>query len=463
MFRSLRFRLPALFLLGIVVSGLIAALIALRLFQGDVERRLKDELRRDAVGLTALYQEQASRRNGAAPGFAAAKLENATGARLYYIGLTVCPSVKRPCGLRLLPRTYLPNWQSDRQITFEFTPPGTDQTYMAVANPLRLAAGVNKHVQFGDLIVAKPKTELNERLITLLERLAAASLGGIAIAGLLGWYLSRRITNPVLALSSAADRVARGRYDVEVPEVRGGGEVGHLANRFREMAARLSEAEQQERNFLMTVSHELRTPLTAIRGHVDALREGVADDPELRAESLDVIAAESSRLDRLVGDILDLAKLEANRFTLLQEEVDMGRLCDQAYAAFGEEARRRGILYDKRFDAEPTILSDGDRVLQIISNLLSNAFRWTPDGGRIELDLASENGTVSVGIDDSGPGISAQERERIFRPFWSRDHSGTGLGLAIARELAVALGGRIELESQPGKGSRFELVLPTKS
>ena len=463
MFRSLRFRLPALFLLGIVVSGLIASVIALRLFQSYVQDRLKEELRRDAIGLTELYQEQANKENGAAPRFAAAKLEKATGARLYYIGLSVCPEAKRPCGLRLLPRTYLANWQSDRQITFEFTPPESDRRYVAVANPLRLSAGKSKSVQFGDLVVAKPKTELNERLITLVERLAVAFFGGIVIAGLLGWYLSRRITKPVLALSSAADKVARGWYDVEVPEVRGGDEIGHLADRFREMAARLSEAEQQERNFQMSVSHELRTLLTAIRGHVDALREGVADDPEVRAASLDVIAAAASRLDRLVGDILDLAKLEANRFTLLQEEVDMGRLCDQAYAAFGEEARRRGIAYDKRFEAAPTIVSDGDRVLQIISNLLSNAFRWTPDGGRVELGLAAENGCISVAVDDSGPGISPQERERIFRPFWSRDNSGTGLGLAIARELALALGGRIELESQPGKGSRFELVLPTES
>jgi signal transduction histidine kinase len=461
MFRSLRFRLPALFLLGIVVSGLIAAAIALRLFQGYVQDRLKEELRRDAVGLTELYQEQANKENGAAPKFAAAKLEKATGARLYYIGVSVCPEAKRPCGLRLLPRTYLPDWRSNRQVTFEFTPPGTDQRYVAVANPLRLFAGKNASVQFGDLVVAKPKTELNERLITLVERLAIAFLGGIFVAGLLAWYLSRRISKPVLALSSAADKVSRGRYDVAVPEVRGGDEIGHLAARFRDMAFRLSEAEEQERNFLMTVSHELRTPLTAIRGHVDALREGVADDPELRAASLGVIAAEVSRLDRLVGDILDLAKLEANRFTLLQEEVDMGRLCERAYAAFGEEARRRRIEYDKRFEAAPTIVSDGDRVLQIISNLLSNAFRWTPDGGRVELELASENGSVSVAVGDTGPGILPQERERIFRPFWSRDNSGTGLGLAIARELAVALGGRIELDSQPGKGSRFELVLPT--
>jgi len=138
----------------------------------------------------------------------------------------------------------------------------------------------------------------------------------------------------------------------------------------------------------------------------------------------------------------------------------MERLCEQAYAAFGEEARRRGIDYEKRFEASPTILTDGDRVLQIISNLLSNAFRWTPDGGRVELELAASNGNVSVSIDDSGPGVALEEQERIFRPFWSRDDSGTGLGLAIAHELAVALGGSIELDSRPGQGSRFKLVLP---
>jgi signal transduction histidine kinase len=158
--------------------------------------------------------------------------------------------------------------------------------------------------------------------------------------------------------------------------------------------------------------------------------------------------------------VLDLAKLDAHRFTVLQEEVDMERLSERAYASFGEEARRRAIDYTLDLDARPVILTDGDRVLQIIVNLLSNAFRWTPEGGTIGVTLSSENGAVSVAVADSGPGISAEERERIFRPFWSRDGGGTGLGLAIARELAVALGGRIDLETQPGRGSRFELVLP---
>jgi signal transduction histidine kinase len=106
------------------------------------------------------------------------------------------------------------------------------------------------------------------------------------------------------------------------------------------------------------------------------------------------------------------------------------------------------------------IVSDGDRVLQVISNLLSNAFRWTPDGGRVELSLTTENAKVRVDVSDSGPGIPREDRDRIFHPFISLDSNGTGLGLPIARELALALGGRIELESEPGRGSRFRLVLP---
>jgi len=454
MLNSLRFRLPALFLLGIVVSGLIAAVVALRLFQSYVLDRSKAQLRREAIGLTEVFAAQAISANntGEVPRIAK-QLERATGDRLFYIGVDPVPG--GDIGIRRLPPNTV-DWRSGRTITFEFTPIGDQRRYLAVARPLRLS---KKGPAFGDLIVATPKTELTRRWIPLLERLAIASLGGIVVAGLLGWWLSRRITRPVLALSRATGQIARGSYDVAVPEA-GRGEIGQLANRFREMASRLAEAEQQERNFLMSVSHELRTPLTAIRGHVEALREGVADDPAVRAESLDMIAGESARLERLVGDVLDLAKLEAHRFTLLQEEVDMGRLCEQAYSLFGEEARRRGIDYGKSFRATPTIVTDGDRVLQIISNLLSNAFRWTPDGGRVDLELTTPNGTVSVAVGDNGVGVPSEERERIFRPFWSRDDSGTGLGLAIAHELAVALGGRIDLESEPGHGSRFELLLP---
>jgi two-component system, OmpR family, sensor kinase len=331
---------------------------------------------------------------------------------------------------------------------------------LAAATPLRLAPNTPP---FGWLVVAKPDTELRERWLTLFGRLALGLLGGLIVAGGLAWYLSRRISEPVLALSKAADEIAEGNYDTAVvPEVPGSSEIAHLAERFRQMAAKLSESQALERNFLMSVSHELRTPLTAIRGHVAALQEGVVTDPELAAESLAVVAAEADRLARLVGDVLDLAKLDAHRFTVLSEEVDMSRLVDTAYTAFAEEARRRAIDYQLDESAQPVIVSDGDRVLQIISNLLANAFRWTPDGGTIGVALGSANGTVMVDVADSGPGIAADERERIFRPFFSHDAGGTGLGLPIARELAIALGGTIELDTRVGEGSRFRLVLPAR-
>ena len=459
MFRSLRFRLPALFLVGIVVSGVIATAVALALFQGYARQQLLAKLRREANGLTQLYQKQAIAANNTGAKtlrFAPAQLERATGDKIFYVGANVFPD--QVTGLRELPQSSV-DWRSGNERTFEFRPPGFNRRYLAVLQPMRLAP---KSSPFGALVVATPKTEITSRLAPLGERLGLAFLGGLLVSGLLAWYFSRRITRPVLALSEATDEISRGHYEVAVPQVPGGGEIGHLAQRFREMGKRLSDAEQQERNFLMSVSHELRTPLTAIRGHVDALREGIAADPGARAASLDMIASETARLERLVGDVLDLAKLEAHRFTLLHEEVDMERLCEQAYAAFGEEARRRGIAYEKRVDARPTIVSDGDRVLQIISNLLSNAFRWTPNGGHVELELAASNGRVSVAVDDSGPGVPVEDRKRIFRPFWSRDDSGTGLGLAIAHELAVALGGNIELESEAGAGSRFELILPSE-
>jgi two-component system, OmpR family, sensor kinase len=461
MLNSLRFRLPALFLAGIALAGLVTSLIALRLFQDFTRTESLHELRQEARGLADLYAEWAVRaldEDKAAPTFAASKLEAATGDRLFEVVL-VRSFLDSDSGLTRLTTSQVGvDLSTNRIVSFEFEPPGEDRPYLAAAYPIRL--GGDKGVTFSYLIVAKPKAELRETWITLLTRLAIAFLVGLVIVGALALYLSRRITKPVLALSKAMDQVAQGRRDVDVPPLRGGGEIAHLTERFREMTTRLAEAEELERNFLMSVSHELRTPLTAIRGHVAALREGVVTDPEAAEESLEIIAAEAERLGRLVGDVLDLAKLDAHRFTVLTEEVDMGRLLERAYSTFSEEARNRGIEYTQELDGAPVIVSDGDRVLQIISNLLSNAFRWTPDGGRIDLELSSANGTVTVDIADTGPGIGREERERIFRPFWSLDGRGTGLGLPIARELAMALGGRIELESEVGKGSRFRLVLP---
>ena len=461
MLRSLRFKLPAIFLAGVLLSGLVASLIAVRLFQGHVEQQTIDELRREATGLSKLYSRQA----GSVP-LSRKDIELATGDKLFFAEIAPGLDIFFEGGPRAKQISQLPKLdpglidkatlEEGGLVKLELVPPGEDRTYLAVAHPI----DIQGHV-FGALVVAKPKTEIRARWVPLFQRLALAFLGGLVVASGVGWYFSRRVTRPVLELSHAADRVAEGHY-VHV-QVRGVDEIAHLSDRFNQMSDRLRETDELERNFLMSVSHELRTPLTAIRGHVEALREGVVEDPEQRADSLDVIAAEAERLERLVGDVLDLAKLDTHRFTVLREEVDLKRLIDRAYAAFDQEAKRREITYEQIVRAEPVITSDGDRVLQIISNLLSNAFHWTPDGGRIAVELGAENGSVSIAVQDNGPGIAAHEQERIFRAFWSLDGRGTGLGLAIARELATALGGRIDLESAPGRGSRFEFVLPSSA
>jgi signal transduction histidine kinase len=459
-FRSLRFRLPALFLAAIIIAGLVSTAVAVSVSQHYAQNRLRKqayrELGREARGINEIYTKHVL---GHQPN--SRELELASGDQVFYVqrarGIDLYPGPTK--AFTLLPKTVLDFRRilADETISFEFTQrvKGKATRMLAVARPVKLGGEV-----FGATILARPTTRLNQGILPLVWRLLPAFFAGILVAGALAWYLSRRITKPVLELSDAADEVAAGRYGVAVPEVPGGGEISHLSTRFRDMASQLEQAEALERNFLMTVSHELRTPLTAIRGHVDALLEGVVEDEATRTHSLDVISLEARRLERLVGDILDLAKLDTHRFALRREEVDMERLVDRAYSAFNEQARRRGIDFRRTITASPVLETDGDRVLQVISNLLSNAFRWTPDGGRVGVALTQVDGTIRVSVEDNGPGIAADEQERIFRPFWSRDGEGTGLGLAIAGELAAALGGQIELETAPGEGSRFELVLP---
>jgi two-component system, OmpR family, sensor kinase len=450
--RSLRFRLPALFLLGIVLAGVVATLIAVRFFQSYTRSHAASELRAESLGIVALYEHQA--------GTGHVSLANLTSAlgrgKVFWV------PVVRGASLLAGPLPRLPSRAESAVKVRNGKPPAFDFTvrsgsYLGVARTVRLSG-----YAAGELVVAEPESTLRSRWLQLALKLALAFGVGIPIAGILVVYFSRRIVRPLEALTAAADEVAAGHYDVAVPQRSGGSEVERLAARFDEMTARLAESEQLSRNFLMSVSHELRTPLTAIRGHVAALREGVLEDEPSRGRSLEVISEEALRLERLVGDVLDLAKLDARRFAVLREEVDMRALCERAYATFAEEARARGIEYDLELGEGAVLVTDGDRVLQIVTNLIANALHWTPEGGRVDLGLGTHNGEVMVAVADTGPGIAPQETERIFRPFWSGDGGGTGLGLAIARELALALGGRLELDTELGRGSRFVLVLPVK-
>ncbi|MDX6482147.1 MAG: two-component system, OmpR family, sensor kinase [Gaiellaceae bacterium] len=456
MFRSLRFRLPALFLVGIVLAAVIAGLIAVRFFQSYTHTRAVHELGAESAGIVQQYSQQAGIGN-----VPVQSLRKAIGGdEIFWV-----PAVR---GASLFAGSVPVPPSSDLQFsdlvgtgvhTINMSTNG--RGYLAVARIVRLAG-----LPAGAIVVAKPNSTVTSRWLQLLGELGIAFGIGIPLAVLLVIFFSRRVARPLEALTRAADEVAAGHYEIALPGPGGGSEIERLATRFGEMASRLAESEELSRHFLMSVSHELRTPLTAIRGHISALREGVIEDEVSRDRSLDVVAEEGARLERLVGDVLDLAKLDARRFAVLREEVDMRVLCERAHAAFAAEAQARGIELGLAIGGDAVLVTDGDRVLQIVSNLLANAIQWTPEGGSVELALAVRTSEVVVTVTDTGPGIPADEQERIFRPFWSGHGGhggGTGLGLTIASELASALGGRLAVDSKPGSGSRFVLVLPRRA
>ncbi len=311
----------------------------------------------------------------------------------------------------------------------------------------------------GLLVVARPAVHVSSPAGTLRRALIPAFAVGTAVAIILALVLGLRLVRPLRRLAAAARAVARGDENVPLDTTRAD-EIGMVNRAFSDMTVRLTEARDTERLFLMRVSHELRTPLTAIRGQVDALADGIFDDEHSRQTAYEAITAESLRLNRLVGDLLDLARLQAKRFGLEADEVDLNVLLEQVVTGQGGEARERDITVGLQSGVLPVIIGDGDRILQIVSNLVRNAVRWTPDGGTITVSALAEAGRVWITVDDSGPGIPLEKRATIFRAFYTEDGTGTGLGLAIARELAIAMGGTVTVADAPQGGARFVVELP---
>jgi two-component system OmpR family sensor kinase len=323
------------------------------------------------------------------------------------------------------------------------------------------AAGVRYGGELiGAIVVARPVRTINASTLVQGRRFVPPLLLAFAAAALVALLLSRRITRPVRELTEASERIALGDYDVHLAS-KGPDELGQLALRFEQMARQLKEASEHERNFLMRISHELRTPLTAIQGHVQAIADGVIDGEEERQASLEIVLAEAGRLQRLIGDLLDLARLETRKFSLNVEEVGLFDVCERAAGAQREEARGRRVELHVHAGAKPVVVGDGDRILQIVSNLVSNALQATPAGGEVAVDVAIAEGVGQVVVSDTGPGIPEEQRASILRPFVTSDvRHGIGLGLPVASELAQAMRGTLVVGERPGGGAAFTLSLP---
>jgi two-component system sensor histidine kinase BaeS len=289
----------------------------------------------------------------------------------------------------------------------------------------------------------------------LVDLLIAGSAGAIA-AALFSLLVARSVARPVRRVAAATQALAADGHAEPLP-ASGPTELVSLAQAFNEMAEQLAVSRESERNFLLSVSHELKTPLTAIRGYAEALAEG-AFAPEDAART---ILVEARRLERLVRDLLDLARMNRREFAVARQAVDLAEVAREAVARHDTSARAFGVELAAD-PAETWVDADPDRVLQIASNLIENALRETPQGGTVTVRTADRRLTVS----DTGPGLEPADLPHAFDRFFLYDKYGrerpvgSGLGLAIVKQLAVAMGGEVRVESAPGSGAAFTLELP---
>jgi signal transduction histidine kinase len=296
------------------------------------------------------------------------------------------------------------------------------------------------------------------RLVLLWSGLLAA-----ALALILAFVQSRRLSSPILALTMAARRLGRGDFSHRI-NLKTRGELGEVTQAFNSMADDLERAEKLRQNMVADTAHELRTPLSNIQGHIEAIRDGVVQ-PD--ADALRSLSEEVTLLTRLVNDLQELALADAGELRLVRQAEDVGVPIDQAVAAVKTKAAAKGVKISVHLpDKLPPVYIDAQRISQVLLNLLENAVDHTTKGDSIEVGAKQRAGWVEVSVADTGEGIPAEDLSNVFERFYRVDKSraratgGRGLGLTITKYLVEAHGGRIEVQSKPGKGSRFWFTVP---
>jgi two-component system OmpR family sensor kinase len=310
----------------------------------------------------------------------------------------------------------------------------------------------------GQVVLIRPAKLAFAEWRSMLWSVLVAGVGGALLAALLSLLVSRRLTRPIAALSQATTRLAHGEAGVAVP-VRGSDELAALGRSFNEMSSELERSRESQRRFVESVSHELKTPLTSIRGYADALQDGAVAP----GEGASVIGSEAQRLERLVQDLLELARLGRAGFTVDRDPVDLGAVVAAAVDRHRPRARELGVTLTTELQDDAPAIGDAGRLLQATSNVIENALRMTPGGGTVAVTAGASEITIS----DTGPGLRDDELPRAFERFYLFERYrtertvGSGLGLAIVAELLGAMGGEASASNRPGGGAIFTLSLPT--
>ncbi len=317
----------------------------------------------------------------------------------------------------------------------------------------------------GAVLLVQPATVARGLSSDARRRTGIALLIGLVGAALAGGLLARRVARPLQHAAAAAHRMAAGGRDVRLTPA-GPAEVAEVAEALNTLAGALSTSEGRQREFLLSISHELRTPLTAVRGYAEALADGVVPATEVAGTGTTMLA-ESERLNRLVSDLLDLARLGAQDFRLDLAPVDLTALVRQAGAVWESRCRPVGVRLLVEAAAGPIVVTtDATRVRQVVDGLAENALRLTPAGAVIVLSVVRVAGGAVLEVRDGGPGLSAEdcevafERSALYDRYRGVRRVGTGVGLALVAGLVARLGGSAHAGAAPEGGAAFTIRLP---
>lgn len=348
------------------------------------------------------------------------------------------------------------------QGTFE-TPDG--KTFVYTSYSLGRLFTAQSLMNIETLTLAVPRTGTLSILAGLFGPFLRVGVIALAVSIVVAFLIARSVYLPVRKVTAAADKIAEGDYDQEVP-VEGPKEIKTLAVHFNEMAGKVKESQMQLRHFVADVSHQLRTPLTSIQGFAQAILDGTARDDEAREKAAWVIDDESKRMIKQVNELLELSRMQSGQLEISFEPVDIKELLLHCQEVFSLRAEETGVRLITDIEPLVPVSGDEDRLEQVFSNLLDNALKNTPRQGEIVIRGRNrDNNTVELTISDTGPGIPPEQLPYVFERFYQASglRSGFGLGLAIVREIIVRHNGGIRVKSEPGEGTQFIITLPSRS
>ncbi len=325
-------------------------------------------------------------------------------------------------------------------------------------------------IEGGSLFLTQPLTAVNAVTGVFVIRIVGALILGLIIAVGIAYVVARRLSRPLRAAQQAAHRMATGSRDEELP-VQGPLEVADIAEALNALNAALVTSEDRQRDFLLSVSHELRTPLTAVKGYGEALADEVLPTAEIPTVG-ETIVSEATRLNRLVNDLLDLARMGAVDFHITTTDIDVSEVVDEAARVWTDRCAREGVRFSTNGTGAPVFArADAMRVRQILDNLMENALRISPRDSSISVTIHRDphiagGPFIAIEVRDSGPGLTPEDLEVAFNPGALHERYrgvrpvGTGLGLALVSRLATAMGGSATVTSSPGDGTSFWVRLP---